>query len=252
MTADTSRKGFLMPLNDDIRKTLTDPTPLYFAAGVLDKIREEAPGAIAAVRATDPKEVQTKVTDRAKETQVRMNEALGSIDTDIKKLREQAQSLAMQGLGYAAEYAVKARETYGDLAERGRGAVQTWRGEGDRPEITVERESVRVAQPPKQPRNGSSSARTGTRTGTGTGTATRTGTGSSNGAKSANGSGAAKSANGSGNQGAAAGTTARSTSAKAAAPKSTTAKSTAAKSANGNAKAGGKGSTGGSTPKSGS
>ncbi|MDT0378605.1 hypothetical protein RM572_07405 [Streptomyces sp. DSM 42041] len=254
MTADTSRKGFLMPLNDDIRKTLTDPTPLYFAAGVLDKIREEAPGAIAAVRATDPKEVQAKVTDRAKETQVRMNEALGSIDTDIKKLREQAQSLAMQGLGYAAEYAVKAREAYGDLAERGRGAVQTWRGDGDRPEITVERESVRVAQPPKQPRNGSSSARAGTRTGTGAGTATRagTGTGSSNGAKSANGSGAAKSANGSGSQGAAAGTTARSTSAKAAAPKSTAAKNTAAKSANGNAKAGGKGSTGGSTPKSGS
>ncbi|WP_210732826.1 hypothetical protein [Streptomyces sp. RKND-216] len=252
MTADTSRKGFLMPLNDDIRKTLTDPTPLYFAAGVLDKIREEAPGAIAAVRATDPKEVQAKVTDRAKETQVRMNEALGSIDTDIKKLREQAQSLAMQGLGYAAEYAVKAREAYGDLAERGRGAVQTWRGEGDRPEITVERESVRVAQPPKQPRNGSSSARTGTRTGTGTATRAGAGTGSSNGAKSANGSGAARSANGSGNQGAAAGTTARSTSAKAAAPKNTAAKNTAAKSANGNAKAGGKGSTGGSTPKSGS
>ncbi|EST21665.1 hypothetical protein N566_27190 [Streptomycetaceae bacterium MP113-05] len=203
MTDDTSRKGFRMPLNDDIRKTLTDPTPLYFAAGVLDKIREETPVAIAAVRSADPKEVQAKVTDRAKETQVRMNRTLGGIDTDIKKMREQAQSLAMQGLGYAAEYAVKARETYGELAERGRGAVQTWRGDDDRPEITVEREPVRVAQPPKQPRNGSPSAKGGAASST-------------------------RSGGGTGNTGTAKGTTARSTSAKAAAPKGSTApKSTA-------------------------
>jgi hypothetical protein len=242
MTAETSRKGFPMPLNDDIRKTLTDPTPLYFAAGVLDKIREEAPGAIAAVRSTDPKEVQAKVTDRAKETQVRVNQALGSIDTDIKKMREQAQSLAMQGLGYAAEYAVKAREAYGELAERGRGAVQTWRGEGDQPEITVEREPVRVAQPPKQQRNGASSARTGT------GAGTRAGGGSTNGNSSAANGNAGSAANGNSNQGTAKNTTARSTSAKAAAPKST-----ASKSANGNGKAaGGKGSAGGAAPKPGS
>ena len=35
----------------------------------------------------------------------------------------------MQGVGRAAEYAVKARETYDELAERGKGAVATWRGE---------------------------------------------------------------------------------------------------------------------------
>jgi hypothetical protein len=240
MTAETSRKGFLMPLNEDIRKTLTDPTPLYFAAGVIDKIREEAPGAIAAVRSTDPKEVQSKFAGRAKETQARVNKAMGSIDADIKKLREQTQSLAMQGLGYAAEYAVKAREAYDELAERGRGAVQTWRGDEDGPEITVEREPVRVAQPPKQQRSTSSAPKSGG----------RTANGGSAGGGSAAGAGTA-------NKGTAKSTTARSTSAKAAAPKSAQPKSPAQNGQNGKTGQNGKpaegnGSGGGATPKSGS
>lgn len=145
-----------MPITDDIRKTLTDPTPLYFAAGVIDKIRAEAPERLAAVRATDPREVQAKVTAQAKETQAKVSEALGGIDTDVKKLREQAQTLALQSVGMAVEYAVKARESYDELAERGRGAVENWRGEDDRevPEVTVERAPVRVAEPPAAGRNG--------------------------------------------------------------------------------------------------
>lgn len=138
-----------MPITDDIRRTLTDPKPLYFAAGVLDKIRAEAPERIAAVRATDPKEVQSRLSKQAKETQARVSETLDGLDTDIKKLREQATSLAMQGVGFAAEYAVKAREAYDELADRGRGAVQSWRGEEQReaPRYTVERESVQAAEP---------------------------------------------------------------------------------------------------------
>lgn len=139
-----------MPITDDIRKTLTDPTPLYFAAGIIDKIREEAPERIAAVRATDPKEVQAKLAEQAKETQAKVSDALVTVDTDIKKLRGQAQHLALQGVGTAAEYAVKAREAYGEFADRGRGAVKTWRGEEDdgSAQVTVERETVKVAQPP--------------------------------------------------------------------------------------------------------
>ena len=149
-----------MPTTDDFRKTLTDPKPLYFAAGVIDKIREEAPERIAAVRATDPKEVQERFTKQAKETQAKVSETLGDIDTDIKKLREQAQHLALRSLGVAAEYAVKAREAYDDLADRGRGAVKTWRGEddGQAPEVTVEREPVKIAEPPAEPRGGTQSA----------------------------------------------------------------------------------------------
>ncbi|NLU76765.1 hypothetical protein HCC61_29815 [Streptomyces sp. HNM0575] len=153
-----------MPSTDDIRNTLTDPKPLYFAAGVIDKIREEAPERIAAVRATDPKEVQARFTKQAKETQAKVSETLGSIDTDIKKLREQAQHLALQGVGIAAEYAVKAREAYDELADRGRGAVKNWRGEDTGvTEVTVEREPVKVAEPPAEPRTGATGAQSATR-----------------------------------------------------------------------------------------
>lgn len=141
-----------MPLTNDIRRTLNDPTPLYFAAGLIDKIREEAPERIATVRATDPKEVQARVAQQAKETQAKVSERLTSLDMDIKRLREQAQHLALQGVGVAAEYAVKARETYDELADRGRGAVQGRRGSDpdDPAVVTVEREPVKVAKPPKE------------------------------------------------------------------------------------------------------
>ncbi|MEU5834285.1 hypothetical protein ABZ820_11520 [Streptomyces diacarni] len=162
-----------MPIANDLRKSLTDPTPLYFAAGVVDKLREEAPQALASVRETDPKEVQAKLTQQAKETQARVSETLGGIDTDIKKLREQAQHFALQGVGFAAEYAVKAREAYDELAVRGREAVKNWRGEGDgseAAEVTVEREpatAVKIAEPPAEetPAGKASAARSATATG---------------------------------------------------------------------------------------
>ncbi|GHE00029.1 hypothetical protein [Streptomyces alanosinicus] len=136
-----------MAINDDLRKTLSDPTPLYFAAGTADlalqqakkvpalveQLRAEAPARIEAVRNTDPKAVQEKAAARAKEAQeslqTKVNEFLGTIDGDLKKLGEQAQDLALRGVGVAAEYAVKARETYEKVAEHGEQAVKSWRGE---------------------------------------------------------------------------------------------------------------------------
>jgi hypothetical protein len=165
-----------MPSTNDIRNTLTDPKPLYFAAGVIDKIREEAPERIAAVRATDPKEVQARFTKQAKETQAKVSETLGSVDTDIKKLREQAQHLALRSVGIAAEYAVKAREAYDELADRGRGAVKNWRGEdAGTTEVTVEREPVKVAQPPAEQRGGTQTGAAGTNGTTGAAGAAKTG-----------------------------------------------------------------------------
>jgi molybdopterin converting factor small subunit len=136
-----------MAITDDLRKTLSDPTPLYFAAGTADlalqqakkvptlveQLRAEAPARIDAVRGTDPKAVQEKATARVKETQetlqAKVNEFIGSFDTDLKKLGESAQDFAMRGVGVAAEYAVKAREAYEKVAEHGEQAVKTWRGE---------------------------------------------------------------------------------------------------------------------------
>ncbi|MGW1160990.1 hypothetical protein ACWD5Q_23680 [Streptomyces sp. NPDC002513] len=154
-----------MAITDDLRKTLSDPTPLYFAAGTADlaiqqarkvpglveQLRTEAPARIEAVRNTDPKEVQEKAAARAKEAgarvkvtqetiQARVGEFLtsldsdlkkfgGTLDADLKKLGETAQDIALRGVGVAAEYAVKARETYEKVAEHGEQAVKTWRGE---------------------------------------------------------------------------------------------------------------------------
>jgi hypothetical protein len=136
-----------MAITDDLRKTLSDPTPLYFAAGTADlalqqakkvpglveQLRAEAPARIEAVRNTDPKAVQEKASARAKEAQetlqTKVNEFLGNLDVDLKKLGESAQDFALRGVGVAAEYAVKARETYEKVAEHGEQAVRTWRGE---------------------------------------------------------------------------------------------------------------------------
>ncbi|MFJ1914303.1 hypothetical protein ACIOGX_20550 [Streptomyces sp. NPDC088147] len=136
-----------MAITDDLRKTLTDPTPLYFAAGTADiaveqakkvpglieQLRAEAPGRFEAVRNSDPKAVQEKVTVQAKEAQAtvqaKVTEVIGSFDTDLKKLGETAQDLALRSVGVAAEYAVRARETYEKVAERGEQTVRAWRGE---------------------------------------------------------------------------------------------------------------------------
>lgn len=136
-----------MAITDDLRKTFSDPTPLYFAAGTADlaveqarkvpglieQLRAEAPGRIEAVRNTDPKLVQDRVTSQAKEAQTtvqsKVAEVLGSLDTDLKKLGESAQDFALRGVGVAAEYAVRARETYEKVAERGEQSVRSWRGD---------------------------------------------------------------------------------------------------------------------------
>ncbi len=151
-----------MAITDDLRNTLSNPTPLYFAAGtadlalqqarkvpaLVDQLRAEAPARIEAVRNTDPKAVQEKAGHRVKETQenlqAKVNELIGSLDTDLKKLGETAQDLALRGVGVAAEYAVKARETYEKVAEHGEQAVKTWRGD------TAETiEDIAVAVEPK-------------------------------------------------------------------------------------------------------
>ncbi|MEV2229648.1 hypothetical protein AB0H69_13870 [Streptomyces phaeochromogenes] len=151
-----------MAITDDLRKTFSDPTPLYFAAGtadlalqqakkvpgIVEQLRAEAPARIDAVRGIDPNEVQEKATARAKEAQetiqTKVNEFIGTLDTDLKKIGETAQDFALRSVGVAAEYAVKARETYEKVAERGEQTVKTWRGEA-----AEEIEELAVAVEPK-------------------------------------------------------------------------------------------------------
>ncbi|MCX4714469.1 hypothetical protein ACFWB2_32245 [Streptomyces virginiae] len=147
-----------MAIADDLKKTLTDPTPLYFAAGTADlavqqakkvpdlieQLRAEAPARIEAVKNTDPKAVQEAVT-------AKFNEVLGAIDP--KKLGETAQDLALRGVGVAAEYAVRAKETYDKVAVHGEQAVRNWRGDvsAEIVDIAVAVEPEAGAQPVSEP-----------------------------------------------------------------------------------------------------
>ncbi|MGH4029488.1 hypothetical protein ACQB60_11195 [Actinomycetota bacterium Odt1-20B] len=132
-----------MAATEDIRKILTDPKPLYALAGGADRVAEKAkevPGAIEKlideapkrfedVRSTDPKAVQDRVTQQAKDLQLKLTEFLGTLDADFKKLTEQAQDAALQAVGRAAEAAVKLQERYDGLADHGHTVVRNWRGE---------------------------------------------------------------------------------------------------------------------------
>ncbi|MFD8547375.1 hypothetical protein [Streptomyces sp. NPDC059649] len=162
---------------DELRKVLTDATPLYAVAGTIDlaaeklgevpqlveRIRAEAPKRFESVRSTDPKEVQALVTKQAKDAQEKLAELLESLDGDFKKFRDQAQELALQGVGRVAETAVRAREGYEELAERGRDAVATWRGE-----MAERTEDVAVAIEP-EPAPKSAAKNSGAKTGTANG-----------------------------------------------------------------------------------
>jgi hypothetical protein len=137
-----------MAISDDIVKGLRNPTPLYAVAGtadlaaeklkevpaLLDRLREEAPERFGKLRSTDPKDVQERVTAGARDAQAKLTGTFSELDLkelrDLRKLGESVQGLALQGVGRAAEYAVRTRETYDGLAERGKDAVAKWRGEG--------------------------------------------------------------------------------------------------------------------------
>jgi hypothetical protein len=132
-----------MAITDDIRKAATDPTPLYFLAGTADlavqqakkvpglveQIRAEAPARIETVKNIDANTVQEKAATRAKEAQ----------ETIQAKVSE-----FISTLGVAAEYAVKAKETYEKVAEHGEQTVKTWRGEA-----AEEIEELAIAVEPK-------------------------------------------------------------------------------------------------------
>ncbi|MDT0305575.1 hypothetical protein RM780_01160 [Streptomyces sp. DSM 44917] len=106
-----------MALTDELRKTLNSATPLYVAAGTADlaaqKLRE-LPATLERLRAEAPER--------------------------LPRLREQATNVALQGVGIALEYAVRARETYDGLAERGKTVVERRRGPAGEQEEQEERE----------------------------------------------------------------------------------------------------------------
>ncbi|MFJ8626576.1 hypothetical protein ACIRD3_27595 [Kitasatospora sp. NPDC093550] len=137
-----------MPITDEIKKTLSDPTPLYALAGAGDLAYEklrEVPGKVEAL-AADRKGAQEKAGARLQEAQsllagapAKVGEAVTALPTDLKALQERAQGFALQQVGRAVELAVKAKEAYDELAERGKVVV-----EKARPGAAAGTEPVRV------------------------------------------------------------------------------------------------------------
>ncbi|MFI1970185.1 hypothetical protein BLA24_12795 [Streptomyces cinnamoneus] len=126
-----------MALTQDIRKAATDTG--YAVAGAADLTAEkigqfvtDAPELIDQLRKTDPKALGARVTQQAKvvQTQVttKVTALVGTLDTDVRKIGQTAQDLALQGVGQAVGYAAKAGEAFDKLSERGREAVKTWQG----------------------------------------------------------------------------------------------------------------------------
>ncbi|MDH6138404.1 hypothetical protein P3T35_000381 [Kitasatospora sp. GP30] len=140
-------------IRNEIRKTLSDPTPLYALAGAGDlayqKLRE-VPGRVEAL-AADRKAAQDAAVARLHEAQGKLADAqakvvgtVTALPTDLKSLQGKAQEFALQQAGLAAGLAVKAKEVYDELAERGKVVVtRPARVTGE--SVTVERaESVPV------------------------------------------------------------------------------------------------------------
>jgi hypothetical protein len=61
---------------------------------------------------------------RLQEAQAKVVGTVTTLPTDLKVLQERAQSFALQQVGRAAELAVKAKEAYDELAERGKVIVE--------------------------------------------------------------------------------------------------------------------------------
>jgi heparin binding hemagglutinin HbhA len=173
-----------MTMNDEIRRTLSDPKPFYALAGAGDlaaeklkdapafltevagsvtalanRIAAEAPERLAAVRSKlgetqinlgniDLKNLDPKNLDLKnldpRAARENLREAAGKVD--VQALRDKAQTVALMQVGRALEVAGKAVETYDGLADRGKTVVGRYRGQDDSEPATGEHVTVVVEQ----------------------------------------------------------------------------------------------------------
>lgn len=132
-------------ITDEIRKTLSDPKPLYALAGAGDlaaeKLKEapehlkDAPTLIAeagATLTTIANKIAAEAPERiAKATATMQGVATKGLRPDTQALRGAAQTVALQQVGRLLEAAGKAVETYDELAERGKVVVLRYTGSSE-------------------------------------------------------------------------------------------------------------------------
>jgi hypothetical protein len=141
-----------MNASDEIRKTLSDPKPLYALVGAGDLAAEklkdaperlrDAPTLLAEASATlttIANKIATEAPERIAKLTTTVQDATGkAVRPDTQALRGAAQTVALQQVGRLLEAAGKAVETYDELAERGKVIVDRYTGA----QSTVPGESV--------------------------------------------------------------------------------------------------------------
>lgn len=131
-----------MNMSDDIRRTLSDPKPLYALAGAGDlaaeKLRDapekfkDAPARLAGAGAAlsdFATRIAADAPERLAKVSATVQDTVGkAARPDTAALRDRAQTVALQQVGRLLEAAGKAVETYDELAERGRVVVGRYTG----------------------------------------------------------------------------------------------------------------------------
>ena len=131
-----------MNMSDEIRKTLSDPKPLYALVGAGDLAAEklkdaperlrEAPTLLAeagATLTTISNKIAAEAPERIAKLTTTVQGAAGkAARPDTQALRGAAQTVALQQVGRLLEAAGKAVETYDELAERGKVIVDRYTG----------------------------------------------------------------------------------------------------------------------------
>jgi len=118
-----------MTLVSDIRKTVTDTTPVYAAVGVTDlaveKVRHARARAVAARAEFHVSALQDKAAKRAE----KVAEQAHQVAERAEKVAEQAQQIPALALNQTLEVAGKAHTTYTELAVRGEKLVKRLRNQ---------------------------------------------------------------------------------------------------------------------------
>ena len=122
-----------MTLVSDIRKTVTDTTPVYAAVGVTDlaveKVRHARARAFAARGEFHVSVLQDKAAKRAEKVTEKVTEQARQVAERAEKVAEQAQQIPALALNQTLEAAGKAHATYSDLAVRGEKLVTRLRSQ---------------------------------------------------------------------------------------------------------------------------
>jgi hypothetical protein len=129
-----------MSVSEEIRKSLSDPKPLYALAGAGDlaaeKLRDapeklrDTPSLLAeagATLTTIANKIAAEAPERIAKVSATVQDVAGKgARPDTQALRGAAQTVALQQVGRLLEAAGKAVETYDELAERGKVVVERY------------------------------------------------------------------------------------------------------------------------------